>query len=55
LKRGYQPTSNVVRDKNGDLLADCPNILNRWKNYPQLLNVQMVSEVRHIKYIQMNL
>jgi hypothetical protein len=35
FKRGYQPRSNihVVKDENGDLLADPYNILNRWKNY----------------------
>ncbi|KAJ4428355.1 hypothetical protein ANN_24374 [Periplaneta americana] len=37
---GYQPRVNVVKDENGDLLADSPSILNRWKNYfAQLLNV----------------
>jgi hypothetical protein len=33
FKRGYQPRSNLVKDKNGDLLADSHNILNMWKNY----------------------
>jgi hypothetical protein len=33
FKRGYQPRSNLVKDENGDLLADSHNILNRWKNY----------------------
>jgi hypothetical protein len=33
FKRGYQPRSNLVKDKNSDLLADSHNILNRWKNY----------------------
>jgi hypothetical protein len=36
-----------VKDENGDLLADSPNILNRWKNYySQLLNVHRASDVR---------
>jgi hypothetical protein len=40
FKRGYQPKTNLVKDENGDLLADSHNILNRWKNYfSQLLNV----------------
>jgi hypothetical protein len=26
FKRGYQPRSNLVKDKNGDLLADSRNI-----------------------------
>jgi hypothetical protein len=44
FKRGYQPRNNLVKDENGDLLADSHNILNRLKNYfPQLLNVHNVS------------
>ncbi|KAJ4441767.1 hypothetical protein ANN_11625 [Periplaneta americana] len=40
FKNGYQPRVNVIKDENGDLLADSPSILNRWKNYfAQLLNV----------------
>jgi hypothetical protein len=33
FKRGYQPRNYLVKDENGDLLADSHNILNRWKNY----------------------
>jgi hypothetical protein len=33
FKKGYQPRTNLVKDENGDLLADSHNILNRWKNY----------------------
>jgi hypothetical protein len=51
FKRGYQPRSNLMKDDNGDLLADSHNILNRWKNYfPHLLNVHSVSNIRQ-KYI----
>jgi hypothetical protein len=32
FKRGYQPRNNLGKDKNGDLLPDSHNILNRWKN-----------------------
>ncbi|KAJ4430976.1 hypothetical protein ANN_19569 [Periplaneta americana] len=40
FKNGYQPRVNVIKDENGDLLADSPSILNRWKSYfAQLLNV----------------
>jgi hypothetical protein len=50
LMRGHQPTSNLVKDENGDLLADSHNILNRWRNYfSQLLNVHRASDVRKIK------
>jgi hypothetical protein len=30
---GYQSISNLLKNENGDLLADSHNILNRWKNY----------------------
>ncbi|KAJ4438077.1 hypothetical protein ANN_14016 [Periplaneta americana] len=40
FKNGYQARVNVIKDENGDLLADSHSILNRWKNYfGQLLNV----------------
>jgi hypothetical protein len=46
----YQPRSNLVKDKNGDLLVDSCNTLNRWKNYfSQLLNIQRVSGVKQKK------
>jgi hypothetical protein len=44
FKKGYQPSYNLAKDENGDLLADSHNILNRWKNYfCQLLNVYGVN------------
>jgi hypothetical protein len=47
FKKGYQPRSNLVKDENGDLLADSHNIFNRWKNYfSQLLIVYRASDVR---------
>jgi hypothetical protein len=50
LRGGYQPRSNLVKDENGDLLADSNTILNRWKSYfSQLLNVDDVSDVRQIE------
>jgi hypothetical protein len=50
LRGGYQPRNNLVKDENGDLLADSHNILNRCKNYfSQLLNVHNVSDVRQIE------
>jgi hypothetical protein len=48
--RGYQPTSNLVKDENGGLLVDSHNILNSWKTYfSRLLNVRRVSDVRQIE------
>jgi hypothetical protein len=29
FKRGYKPRNNVVKDEDGDLLADSHNLLNR--------------------------
>jgi hypothetical protein len=50
FKNGYQPRSNLVKNENGDLLADSHNNSNMWKNYfPQLLNVPRVSGVRQIE------
>jgi hypothetical protein len=40
LKKGYQPRINIIRDENGNLIADPQNILNRWKNFfNQVLNL----------------
>jgi hypothetical protein len=50
FKRGYQPRNNLVKDENGDLLADSHNNLNRWKSYfSQLVNAYNVSDVRQIE------
>jgi hypothetical protein len=47
FKKGYQPRTNLVKDKGGNLLWDPHKILNRWKNYfCQLLNVHVVGGVR---------
>jgi hypothetical protein len=49
FKRGYQPRNNLVKDENGDLLADSHSILNMWKNcFSWLLNVHVLSDVRQI-------
>jgi hypothetical protein len=38
---GNRPRNNLVKDKKGDLLADCHSTSNRWKrNFCQLLNVK---------------
>jgi hypothetical protein len=37
----------LVKEENGDLLADSYNMFNRWKNYfCQLLNIHRVNDVR---------
>jgi len=44
FKKGYHPRTNLVKDENGDLLADSHSILNRWKNhFCQLLNLLVVN------------
>jgi hypothetical protein len=42
FKKGYRPSSNLVKDDNGNLLADSHNISH-------LLNVHSVSDVRQIE------
>jgi hypothetical protein len=47
FKKGYQPRTNVEKDKKGDLVADCHSILARWRNhFFQLLNAHGVNDVR---------
>jgi hypothetical protein len=47
FKKGYQPRTNLVKVRRGDLLADPHIILNKWKNYfCQLLNVHGAGGVR---------
>jgi hypothetical protein len=33
FKKGYQPRINIIKDGNGNLLADPQNILNSWNNF----------------------
>jgi hypothetical protein len=47
FKKGYQPRTNLVKGKWGDLLADPHKILSKWKNYfCQLSNVLGAGGVR---------
>lgn len=40
IRKGYQSQTTLIKDKNGNLLADEAGILMRWKNYfDELLNV----------------
>jgi hypothetical protein len=49
FKRGYQFTNNLVKDENGDLLADSNSFLSRWENcFSQLLNVYNFSDIWYI-------
>jgi hypothetical protein len=45
----YQPRINIIKDENGNLLADPQTVLNRWKNFfNQVLNVHGVHDVRQM-------
>jgi len=47
FKNCYQPRTNIVCDKKGDLFADSHCVLAKWRNYfSQLLNVHGVNYVR---------
>jgi hypothetical protein len=49
FKKGYQHTINIIKDENGNLIADLQNILNKWKNFfNQVLNVHGVHDVRQM-------
>jgi hypothetical protein len=49
FKKGYQPRINIIKDENGNLLADPQNTLNRWKIFfNQVLNVHVVHDVRQM-------
>ncbi|PSN48471.1 hypothetical protein C0J52_11717 [Blattella germanica] len=45
-REGFQARTNIIKDENGDMLADAKSILNRWGNYfNQLLNVHGEEEI----------
>jgi hypothetical protein len=47
FKKGYQPRTNIVKDKKGDLVTDFHSILARWSNhFSELLNVHGVNDIR---------
>jgi hypothetical protein len=49
FKKGYQPRINIIKDENGNLLADPQSVLNRWKHFfNQLLNIHGVHDVRQM-------
>jgi hypothetical protein len=49
FREGYQPRINIIKDENGNLLADPQNILNRWKSFfNQVLTVHGVHDVRQM-------
>jgi hypothetical protein len=46
-KKGYQPSTRIVKDEKGELVADSHGIMVTLRNYfSQILNVHGVSDVR---------
>jgi hypothetical protein len=33
FKKGYQPRINIIKEDNGNMIADPQSVLNRWKNF----------------------
>jgi len=53
FKKGYQPRTNVVKDKKGDLVTYLHGILAKWRNhFSQLLNVRGLKMLGREKYTQ---
>jgi FMN-dependent NADH-azoreductase len=51
FKEGYHPRINIIKDENGNLIADPQNVLNMWKNFfNQMLNVLGVHDVRQMSH-----
>jgi len=47
FKKSYQPRTYIIKNESGDLVADSPSILGRWRNhFLQLLNIHGVNDVR---------
>jgi hypothetical protein len=46
FKKGYQPRINIIKDENGNLLADPQSVLNRWNN--QVLKARGIHDVRQM-------
>jgi hypothetical protein len=45
FKKGHQSRINIMKDENGNLLADPQSVLIRWKNFiNQVLNVHEVHD-----------
>jgi hypothetical protein len=52
FKKGYQPRINIIKDENGNLIADPQSVLNRRKNFfKQVLNMPGVQILGRWIYI----
>jgi hypothetical protein len=49
FKKGCQSRINIIKDENGNLIADPQNVLNRWKNFfTHVLNVHGIHDVKQM-------
>jgi hypothetical protein len=49
FKKGYQPRINIIKDENGNLLADTQSVFIRWQNFfNQVLNIHGVHNIRQM-------
>jgi hypothetical protein len=49
FKKGYQPRINIIKDENGNFLADPQSVCNSSKNFfKQVLNVHGVHNIRQM-------
>jgi hypothetical protein len=49
FKKGYEPRIYIIKNENGNLLADPQSVLNRWKTFfNQVLNIHGVHNVRQM-------
>jgi hypothetical protein len=49
FKKGYQSRVDIIKDENGNMIADPQSVLNRWKNFfNQVLNVHGFHDVRQM-------
>jgi hypothetical protein len=49
LRKGTKPRINIIKDENGNLVADPQSVLNRWKNFfNQVPNLHGVHDIRQM-------
>jgi hypothetical protein len=49
FKEGYQPRINIIKDENGNLIADPQSVWNRWKIFfNQVINMYGIHDVRQM-------
>jgi hypothetical protein len=52
FEKGYLLNSILVKDENGDVLADSHNFLYRWKsNFPQTIDMRFSKVLAALQYV----